>query len=663
MAEALVPAKRPSTDSLAESPAAPTPSTSKRAHLDQQPAPSSSTANGVSNGTVRKHRVAGMFSKPGERKPQELIGMEAGMVDVQLEVEDAAGYPEALLTLQTMVNRLHHPARSHIRMLLALAFFPLLFKPPTKSSNPAFAKSSGSTAVAHAGAAATQSSLLPQSDDPTALSHRKVRELARGLLSNVVGASGVEVVCRAIRGSGVPESQAEREGRIAKEEVEAKREEERARARMAADGADATTSSDAKGKKRAAPPSTKRAAGGADDSDDDDDLLPSVEDEAIAAAGKRIGQCEDLWDFLAGSTARKTRVRTREKPVMEIGGWPVLGVLVKGWEEEHDRKAKDAKDNDPPAPLSLLRYFKPSASSGVAREVSVKALDVVFWPFSPASEPKKAASGSDEEQDDDDEIPEKRDEEQEAEGDGMMLDEKREVAMRLLGLIGASAQDGYLDGPALLSEVVQRLKMLQSDSFAIFVETLSTASIPHALFTRILNAYLESHSQPAHISASLFSLSPSPSLLMSSSGPTSPRKRHLGVNGSLASLTSSDGGSLAPVDADSPAAQQHLQAAYWRCPSLSSPDFLALLARLPIEVPLEAPTSTDGGARRPRAALPSSFARAAAAAEAHKIVKTALLGAMVERETLMEERRRDIEDLLRRVDEKVDEARERVESR
>jgi hypothetical protein len=34
----------------------------------------------------------------------------------------------------------------------------------------------------------------------------------------------------------------------------------------------------------------------------------------------------------------------------------------------------------PPAPLSLLRYFKPSASTGAARELSTKALDVVFWP-------------------------------------------------------------------------------------------------------------------------------------------------------------------------------------------------------------------------------------------------------------------------------------------
>lgn len=82
----------------------------------------------------------------------------------------------------------------------------------------------------------------------------------------------------------------------------------------------------------------------AEDDSEAEDFGPGEMDEPILTASKRIGQAEDLWDFLAGTTAKKARLRTREKPVAEGGGWPVLGVFVKGWEEEH-RKKEQAKES------------------------------------------------------------------------------------------------------------------------------------------------------------------------------------------------------------------------------------------------------------------------------------------------------------------------------
>lgn len=128
-----------------------------------------------------------------------------------------------------------------------------------------------------------------------------------------------------------------------------------------------------------------------------------------------------------------------------------------------------------PEPLSLLRYFKPSASVGAAREMSNQALDVVFWPFSEYADGEEELETAEEEDtalDDDaaeEEDPEramagggsdsgledlrasiksdrKRGQEQEkarkakrrrrrAEADGMNLLDKRVTAVKLLGVV------------------------------------------------------------------------------------------------------------------------------------------------------------------------------------------------------------------------------------
>lgn len=113
----------------------------------------------------------------------------------------------------------------------------------------------------------------------------------------------------------------------------------------------------------------------------------------------------------------------------------------------------------PVQPLSLMRYFKPSATASNARELSSKAFDVAFWPFTDLALPKTDLDSdeSDKDSEDDDDlfsdddfndksrgkgkgkgktVPEKAKKEEEEvkfEG-GMSLEEKKQVGIRLLCL-------------------------------------------------------------------------------------------------------------------------------------------------------------------------------------------------------------------------------------
>ncbi|GAA5822444.1 hypothetical protein JCM11251_006339 [Rhodosporidiobolus azoricus] len=650
------------------------PSSPKRARLDL-PSAHLNTADDCLKGEARKPKAAVIFAKDADKQPEELRGPEEQFVDQQLEVQDGADYYETLLVIQTAMNRLHHPTRHQIRMLLSLSLFPLLFKPPQKSANHSFSRRGVATGSSSSDAKTLASALLPSTDEPLSKSHRKLRELALGLLRDVIAASGTEVVCRAIRGSGRVETEREREERMKREETEAvkrKAEDEKLRAKKEGDRikAEQNQQNGVKGKKvarftasssRKSESSTRRSNNGPD-TDDEEDLAPLEADEALAISAKRIGQVEDLWDFLAGMTARKVRVRTRDKPILDekggVEGWEVLRVLVKGWAKEQERQEKEVALGDQPAPLSLLRYFKPSASSGFAREVSNKALDVVFWPFSEAAQPKKGEGENDEEISD--EEMEENDRAGEADG-GMRLQEKRTLAVELLGLIGQSSIDGYVSGAALVTEVVQRMKTLHTDSFAAFIETLATLPLPPAFLPRLLMSYLETHSHPLAATADILSLPPSSSTIAaaSSSGSTSPRKRGLGSNASISSLRirTSQG---VPSFPGSPA-KQRPEATFWQTPSPSSPDFLLLLARIPIEVPLDPPVSSldSAAARRPKLLLPKTFARPQAAVEAFALVKAVLVSAA--EEEVGEEKMDEWRDVLDKVQEKVDESKIKVE--
>lgn len=342
-------------------------------------------------------------------------------------------------------------------MLLALALCPLLFTPRVKSTNPSF-KRNNSAATQGGIDAIQESTLQPHSDEPFVLAHRKLREQALAVLQDVTSTSGVEVVCRAMRGSDVPETPKETEARLIKEEV--KRKEREARRKKDEEDAAAAPAKSGKGVGRKKASQRQQTLDDDDDSEAEDFGL-GESDDPIVEASKRIGQAEDFWDFLAGTTAKKSRLRTRENPVAEAGGWPLLQVLVRGWEDEHARKEKCKgqsalpfspflqsrtrlirSPSDSTPPLSVLRYFKPSASTGVAREVSTKALDVVFWPFSAAAAPKdvdgSSSSGSETDGfEDETQKSEMEAKDPEERGDGMDSQAKREVAMRLLGVVRA----------------------------------------------------------------------------------------------------------------------------------------------------------------------------------------------------------------------------------
>lgn len=117
----------------------------------------------------------------------------------------------------------------------------------------------------------------------------------------------------------------------------------------------------------------------------------------------------------------------------------------------------DVATTEPPEPLSLLRYFKPSASSGAARELSSKALDIAFWPFSdyaidldaePESDEDDEHGDTDEELLADEKKGRKRQvaamtesQQQEAwEADGTTLLDKKEVGVKLVGVVSPLAR-------------------------------------------------------------------------------------------------------------------------------------------------------------------------------------------------------------------------------
>jgi hypothetical protein len=105
-----------------------------------------------------------------------------------------------------------------------------------------------------------------------------------------------------------------------------------------------------------------------------------------------------------------------------------------------------------------LRYFKPSATSPVAREISAKAFDVAFWPFSDSALPKSSLDEDSDDGESDDSLfsdddkkgkgkgkstakekGKKEDEEEVKFEGGMSLEEKKEVGIRLLCLVSLFA--------------------------------------------------------------------------------------------------------------------------------------------------------------------------------------------------------------------------------
>ena len=119
--------------------------------------------------------------------------------------------------------------------------------------------------------------------------------------------------------------------------------------------------------------------------------------------------------------------------------------------------------------MSLLRYFKPSLSTGAARELSTKALDVVFWPFS-----EYAHDDEDVESDEDDDGEEGKDAEAEEEegsekSGGSGLEDLREKAKRSrkrsrqqekAGKAKRRRQAAEADGTSLFDKRLTAVKLL-----------------------------------------------------------------------------------------------------------------------------------------------------------------------------------------------------------
>lgn len=262
-----------------------------------------------------------------------------------------------------------------------------------------------------------------------------------------------------------------------------------------------------------------------------------------------------------------------------------------------------------------------------------------------------------------------------------------------------------------MAEVVQRMKALDHASFSSFLEVshclqtscfwnhlrpyarliirqlLSLHASPASPFVpRLLAAYLETHSHPISASASLdisalADLSSSTLAASSSSDLlTSPRKRALAAQHSMNSFRADDTsnssqsqsqGISAPIPTQTEA---EVEAEFWKTPTIESREFLTLVSRIPIEVPLpqESTSGTAGGGpggRKPKGIV-GSFKRAERAADCHRLVKEVLIACQVAANEASDQEQgqkdksmKRVQRLLQGVEEAVEQARTRRESK
>lgn len=134
---------------------------------------------------------------------------------------------------------------------------------------------------------------------------------------------------------------------------------------------------------------------------------------------------------------------------------------------------------------------------------------------------------------------------------------------------------------------------------------------PCPLFvTRLFWTYLEIHSHPAAATVSL--TAPQARVDLPPQPPVSPRK--LAAQGTAGHPRTSSSAK-----------------SYWQVPGLSSREFVSLVARVPIEVPLPATTSTLTTSKK-TLSMPKNLGRAAKAVEIHRVVKTLLSELLAERD-------------------------------
>lgn len=218
-------------------------------------------------------------------------------------------------------------------MLLCMCFYPRFFEPPVQHGSLHMRPSTRPDVPA----AVSEPRVLPLADDPLDLSQRQIRELARDLLADVIGTSGVEVVCDAVKGYGMPLEGPSGGSRGNSEEPPQRK-----------------YFGDGNNKTKKAAKKQKGLKVGRDHPDYED---PVESDDPLVAAANLMLDALDLWDVLAGETAVEITRRTREMPVLRKGGWEVVRELVLGWEAEAARKKASAA-----AGGELSRHFQVSTA-------------------------------------------------------------------------------------------------------------------------------------------------------------------------------------------------------------------------------------------------------------------------------------------------------------
>ncbi|CAH7674438.1 expressed protein [Phakopsora pachyrhizi] len=202
---------------------------------------------------------------------------------------------------------------------------------------------------------------------------------------------------------------------------------------------------------------------------------------------KRLTSASNVWEILSANleTASSTSSNLGKLAIIRLGGWDLLELLVQAWEldSEKQRSTKrtlggtvtQASNSIDAISFSphLLRQFSLLSFGG--RRIDPRVLDIIFEPFSQrASEEKSYPWGN----------------------SINSADRARKLALRLLSLLQDLDSNGLFDLGRLRQDTVIKMRMLQTDSFNLFVDMLPFERKKYN--AQLLLLYLEAVTRPSN---------------------------------------------------------------------------------------------------------------------------------------------------------------------
>ncbi|KAM0751052.1 hypothetical protein T439DRAFT_224767 [Meredithblackwellia eburnea MCA 4105] len=630
----------------------------------KRPSPSTSGASATASSSSSVHQLTTPSSQQLQRQVRKRPPGRVAPYRLQAfldSVQDDYDFEPVLLAFENTFVKQFHPHHKHIRFILSLAVSPKSSLPNPNQNKKRSAKATG------APSGTRPTALPPPSLDPLVPNEAKIRRAANKLLLDLAGTCGPHSVGLALPGSTLDEQGLDWESLL--QDIWEKDEEERrmnsfgnagglaaaplAPSSLSHGGLPTPPSEPRYDSNQETMTTTSRSHGSATDEFKVDD-----DDTEATRSAKRVGSaCEHVWDLVGGKGRASWVVDSMDEvqpfriskitPVLSPGGWEFLETCVQVWELEAKEWGRLTKGREF-AP-SFLRQFKPKDMG--ARDISSRALDVIFWPFTNFTSSPSSRASSEEP------LPATLPEFGE---DEMELADKRALSGRLIGLIGQLTLAGKLDSSNVMREIGSRVDRKDTDNVANFLEYCRTTT-PKAFLIKFCSYLLELQSnshpsrqpglpppgtttspvrRPMSHSQSQSQGSQSQSPYSQSQGEFYSRNAPIMPFGSPVRANGSSGGAGSPIFAGSPlrATNSALANAGGGGGQFSLPSnerVLFLLTKMPKELDISVlgPSASNmNAARRPSGVDPKTFWRETTSrfCATHLVIKRTLLELMWE---------------------------------